>query len=96
MVGSEIQIMIRETGSNEVWGLPKKISTKDLSFQFIRFFQWDQYTFRDLPMVRCKVMECFSHPEYIGREALVDNYEIDFYYAEAPAAQSAEDPTRSG
>ena len=65
-------------GSNTAWQELKSLATAGLSFAFIELFQWDMLRLSNLPMVRGKIMACAEHPEYVGREALIDTYKVAF------------------
>jgi hypothetical protein len=85
-LGQEISILIGEKqGSNTAWHELKSLATAGLSFAFIELFQWDHYGFLNLPMVRGKITACAEHPEYVGREALIDTYKVAFFLEDAEA-----------
>jgi hypothetical protein len=75
--------------SGTYWNESELFVAAGLSFSFIRFFQWGMYDFLSLPMVRCRISAFAQHPEYIGREALVDSDKVDFFLAESPTGQEA-------
>lgn len=76
----EVPLQLREpeTGRNSVWARTETLPASGLSFAFIELFQWNRYGFLNLPLVRCMVVDCASHPQYVGREALIENYIVDF------------------
>ncbi len=66
------------------WNKEEMISTSGLSFAFIEFFQWDsEYDYLSLPMVKAEITECQGHPEYQGREALIEICYVDVFLADA-------------
>ena len=85
-LGPHVSILIGEKqGNNTAWDKLKSLATAGLSFAFIELFQWDKYGFLNLPMVRCKITACAEHPEYVGREALIDTYKVAFFLEDSGA-----------
>ena len=86
----EITVMVQDPrpGPNRYWNRPEVVNASGLSFSFIDFFQWNLYEFLSMPTVRCKIATCSQHPEYVGREALIDNNLVEFFLA--AAQESAE------
>jgi hypothetical protein len=76
----EIPLLLREpgTGANARWHTVNTVPVQELSFVFIELFQWNRYDFLNLPLVRCTIDNCPHQPEYVGREALVENHVLDF------------------
>jgi hypothetical protein len=83
----QIEVQLRRNKDPETWRQTEVMGSQGMSFRFIRFFQWDNYTFRDLPMVRCKIEECPVHPEYVGKKALVNAFQVDFFLSDARDAR---------
>jgi hypothetical protein len=77
----EVPVILREpnTGGGALWTKTDTLSASELSFAFIELFQWNSYDFLNLPLVRCMVGNCGSHPQYLGREALIENHIVDFF-----------------
>jgi hypothetical protein len=77
-VRSEILIGEKQ-GSNTGWQRTKSIATAGLSLAYIELFQWDHYGFLNLPMVRGKITAWAEHPEYVGKEALIEIHNVAFF-----------------
>ena len=83
----EIPVILKVpgTGTDARWLKTDTLPAPGLSFAFIELFQWNRYDFLNLPLVRCVVRSCTSHPEYVGREALIENHLVDFTLDESAA-----------
>jgi hypothetical protein len=73
------QIPLRVAIEIRRWEVDKLFPAKGLSLVYQEFFQWDRYEFLTLPLVRCEITEFDAHPEYIGKEVLVEHLYIDFW-----------------
>ena len=84
-VNPEISILIGEKqGSNTATAWHRhSLDTAGLSFAFIELFQWDMYSFLNLPMVRCKITACVERPDYVGKEGLIDIDKVAFLLSDA-------------
>jgi len=67
----------RETDSG-YWDHPLKEVTRDAKLAFISFFDWDQLAYRDHRYVRVQVMEWPSHPDAVGKHALIESIYVQF------------------
>ena len=60
------------------WDYPLDKITQDAQMVFLSFSDWDQFDFRDNRFVRVKVIECKSHPEIVGKHALIEHNYVRF------------------
>lgn len=60
------------------WNETHSFPAKQLSLVYKEFFQWNVYDFLTLSTVKCKIIECESHPQYLGRDVLVEHHFVDF------------------
>jgi hypothetical protein len=67
----------RETDSG-YWDHSQQKFTAEVVLQFKEFFDWDQADFKDYRFVRVVVAEWASHPELIGKHALVESHYVQF------------------
>ena len=60
-------------GEASFWGQERDlyVGSDDISLKFIDYFDFSNISLRDFQYYRCKVLRFSSHPEYEGREALV-------------------------
>ena len=68
------------------WDHSQKEVTTDAVLQFIRYFDWDQFDFKDHHYVRVLVTEWPSHPEHVGKHALIESMYVQFVKADAQTA----------
>lgn len=70
----DIPVLVnRSTPSTGYWDAPvKNILSKDATFVFIDFFDWDDYAQKDLRFYRVRITRCDTFPELIGRDALIE------------------------
>ncbi|HLW92871.1 MAG TPA: hypothetical protein VKS78_16435 [Roseiarcus sp.] len=80
---TELNMMMSKPSEdgNRYWERPTLFPKEGLVLSFIEFFQWDRYGFQSASLARCKVEAIASHPEYEGREALVEFREYEFVLA---------------
>jgi hypothetical protein len=77
--GSEsAPIMINREVDSGSWDYPIKEVTKDVRFLFISFFDWDQLDYRDNRYVRVQIDHWPSHPETVGKHALIESQYVRF------------------
>ena len=77
--GSEsAPVMLNREVDSGYWDHPIKEVTKDVRLLFISFFDWDQLDYRDNRYVRVKVDRWSSHPETIGKHALIESQYVRF------------------
>ena len=65
-------IMINRGLDTGYWDDPLTTVTAEASMSFIRFFDWDLLAVRDNQYVRVRIDAWPSHPEVVGREALIE------------------------
>jgi hypothetical protein len=71
-------IMINRGIDTGYWDFPLREVTKDAHLTFIQFFDWDQLAYRDNQYVRVQIESWPSHPEVVGRHALVESQYVSF------------------
>lgn len=60
------------------WDHPLKEVMREAQLAFVSFFDWDQLAYRDHRYVRVQVMDWPSHPEAVGKHALVETHYVRF------------------
>lgn len=70
--------MLNREVNSGYWDHPLKEVTRDCRLLFMSFFDWDQLDYRDNRYVRALVSEWPSHPEVIGKHALIDSRYVTF------------------
>jgi hypothetical protein len=80
-ISKDIPVLVnRSTPSSGYWDAPvKAILSTDATFVFICFFDWDDYSQRDLRYYRVRITRCDSFPDLIGRDALIETCYADVY-----------------
>ena len=71
-------IMINRDIDSGYWDYPIKEFTKDTRLLFISFFDWDQLNYRDNRYVRVQIDRCVTHPDIVGKHALVESQYVRF------------------
>jgi hypothetical protein len=71
-------IMLNRDVDSGYWDHPVKEVTQDAKLLFVRFFDWDQLDYRDNLYVRVKVDQWSSHPETVGKHALINSQSVRF------------------
>lgn len=81
VVPKDIPVLVnRSTPSTGYWDAPvKSILSTDVTFVFICFFDWDDYSQRDLRYYRARITKCDSFPDLVGRDALIETCYADVY-----------------
>ena len=77
--GDFAPIMINREIDSGYWDFPIRDFSKDAQFSFIRFFDWELLSVRDSQYVRIRIDAWPSHPEAVGRDALVEARHIIFF-----------------
>jgi hypothetical protein len=77
-VNENVPVMLNREISSGYWDHPVKEATQEASFCFLAFFDWDQLGYQDNRHVRVRVDRWPSHPEVIGKHALIDCQYIRF------------------
>jgi hypothetical protein len=60
------------------WDHSQREFNRDAVLQFVSFFDWDQTDFKDHRYVRVVVAAWPSHPELVGKQALVESQYMQF------------------
>jgi hypothetical protein len=60
------------------WDYPISEVTKDANLFFLEFFDWDQLDYRDNQYVLVQVDHWPSHPETVGKRALIESRHVRF------------------
>jgi hypothetical protein len=71
-------IMLNRDVDSGYWDYPVKEVTQDAKLLFVRFFDWDQLDYRDNRYVRVRVDQWPSHPETVGKHALINSQSVRF------------------
>jgi hypothetical protein len=66
--------MLNRDVDSGYWDHPISISAPDTVFTFVEFFDWDQTSYKDNRYVRAIVRDWPSHPELIGKHALIETH----------------------
>ena len=74
-------IMLNREVDSGYWDHPIKEVTKDARLLFISFFDWDQLDYRDNRYVRVQMDRWSSHPETVGKHALIESQYVRFVKA---------------
>ena len=77
------EIMVNREESSGYWDFPIDKATKEAVFSFICFFDWDNLGLRDNQYVRAEITDWPSHPEAIGKHALLNANDVRFEVAES-------------
>ena len=75
---------------NGSWDLPVREMTRDARFLFIKFFDWDILGIRDNSYVLVQVDDWPSHPEAVGKKALIESQDVYFVLAGPPSQQTTD------
>jgi len=73
-------IMINRAEDSGYWDHPLREITRGVRMEFIRFFDWDQISYRDNRYVRVYLAEWPEQPAVVGKHALVESQYV--VYAE--------------
>jgi hypothetical protein len=60
------------------WDYPIQEFTQEVVLHFKEYFDWDQTDFKDYRYVRVVIAAWPSHPELIGKHALVESHHVRF------------------
>lgn len=71
-------ILLNREIDSGYWDHPLYEFSNEATLLFICFFDWDQLGYRDNRYVRVLVSDWPSHPEVIGKEALVESYLVEY------------------
>jgi hypothetical protein len=71
-------IMLNREVDSGYWDYPLNQVAADALLLFIEYFDWDQLAVRDNQYVRVKVDNWASHPEAVGKHALIDSHYVWF------------------
>ena len=75
---SPINIMLNREINSGYWDFPIEHVTSEAKLMFLYFFDWDQLSIRDNHFVCVEVLDWKSHPETIGKRALVETLNVKF------------------
>lgn len=81
---TEVHVMInRSIPASGYWDDPiKVINASDVDLALIGFFDWDGYNVKDCAYYRVRIIDCKSHPNLIGRDALIETRCADVFLIE--------------
>ena len=65
---------LNKPGENNCWGEGKDIyvNSEEIELDFVDYFDWSQWPIREFHFYRCRIVRFASHPEFEGREALIE------------------------
>lgn len=63
------------------WDFPVREVTRDARLVFFKFFDWDILAYRDNRCVLVQVDDWPSHPEAVGKQALIESHYVHFVLA---------------
>jgi hypothetical protein len=76
--GETAPIMLNRETSSGYWDHPVTEVTRQAELCFLAFFDWDQLGYKDNRYVRIRVNRWPSHPEVVGKDALIDTQYVRF------------------
>jgi hypothetical protein len=71
-------IMLNREIDSGYWDFPLETVTREADLAFVRYFDWDQLAYRDNQYVRVRVEAWPSHPEAVGKYALIETQYVEF------------------
>ena len=74
-------IMLNREVNSGYWDFPIREVTRDARLLFFRFFDWDVLAYRDNRYVLVQIDSWPSHPEAVGKQALVEAQYVHFVHA---------------
>ncbi len=77
--------MLNREADSGYWDHPKNEVTRDAVLSFVTFFDWDSLDLVDWRYVRVIVREWPSHPELVGKHALIETIYVRFEWASGSA-----------
>ena len=80
-VGELAPIMINRETDSGYWDHQLREFTKETQLSFVQFFDWDRLAIRSNQYVHVVITAWASHPEVIGKHALVDAQYVLFNHA---------------
>ena len=81
-------IMLNREINSGYWDFPLREVTRDARLHFITFFDWDNLDYRDNRYVRVQVADWPSHPEAVGKDALIESQYVHFVLAASAVRQT--------
>jgi hypothetical protein len=79
-------IMLNRELNSGYWDFPIREVTDDAYLLFLKFFDWDMLGYRDNRYVLVQVGEWPSHPEAVGKQALIESQYVHFVRATSIAS----------
>jgi hypothetical protein len=83
-------IMLNREINSGSWDFPVCEVTREARLIFIRFFDWDILDYRNNGYVLVQVDAWPSHPETVGKEALIESQYVHFVRAASPDRQTTD------
>ena len=83
--GEFAPIMLNREIDSGYWDSPLEEITKDAKLFFLSFFDWDNLDYHDNRYVRVQVGDWPSHPEAIGKHALIESQYVKFVIIQGAA-----------
>lgn len=76
----------RSTASSGYWDQEKDmvVGPRDITLAYLDYFDFSQIPIQDFRFYRCKVLKFPSHPDYEGREALLEVSPANRVFHESP------------
>lgn len=66
------RVMVEATQRSGIWTLlPEAVSKGNLKLQLCDLFDWSESDFREFSLFRARILECATHPQYVGCSVLV-------------------------
>jgi hypothetical protein len=81
-------IMLNREINSGYWDFPLREVSRDARLFFITFFDWDNLDYRDNRYVRVQVADWPSHPEAVGKDALIESHYVHFVLAASAVRQT--------
>jgi hypothetical protein len=72
--------MLNREVNSGYWDFPIREVTRDARLLFFRFFDWDVLAYRDNRYVLVQIDSWPSHPEAVGKQALVEARYVHFVH----------------
>lgn len=78
---ANVPIMLNREIDSGYWDYAVREATPDARLSFLCFFDWDQLDYQDNRYVRVRVESWPSHPETVGKHALIESQYVRFTMA---------------
>ena len=89
-------IMLNREIDSGYWDFPIREVTTEARLLFVTFFDWDALAYRDNRYVLVRVDDWPSHPETVGKRALVESQYVHFIRASVSPQQGSGPKSQEG